>query len=73
MDGVGALLVACGACGGAVVRYGAHEMGKARGNGPASICAVNVVGSFVFGVVSATATPQAQLALGTGEWPRRTD
>jgi fluoride exporter len=66
MDPMGALLVASGACGGAVVRYGVHEIGKARGSGPASILGVNVVGSFIFGMVSATATPQQQLALGTG-------
>ncbi|KAL1511507.1 hypothetical protein AB1Y20_006304 [Prymnesium parvum] len=66
MDLLGVCLVASGACGGAVVRYGAHELGKARGHGPLSICAVNVAGSFLLGLVSAAATPRAQLALGTG-------
>ena len=66
VDALGMLLVASGACGGAVVRFGVHELGKAHSAGPLSICAVNICGSFIFGMVSASATPEAQLALGTG-------
>lgn len=61
-----AVVVACGGACGAVLRHGAHELGKRRGQGPASIIAVNVVGSFLFGIVAATSSAQAQLALGTG-------
>ena len=58
--------VALGACGGALLRYGVSEVGKARGQGPASIMCVNIMGSFLLGVVANCAGPQATLLIGTG-------
>ena len=65
-------LVASGACAGALLRYGVHDVAKSRAafgalSGPAAICTLNVVGSLVLGAVAgAGASPRASLLLGTG-------
>ena len=60
-------LVCAGACGGALLRYGAHTAGKSRNLGPAAICTLNVVGSIALGgLAGAGAGPRASLAFGTG-------
>ena len=64
---VNAGLVASGAAGGAMLRYGISEWGKRRGQGPLSIMAINVLGSFLLGSVTGAlpGTPAA-LLIGTG-------
>ena len=59
--------VAAGAAGGALLRYGIGEVGKRRGQGPAYIMMVNVLGSFLLGgVTGALPGTQAALLVGTG-------
>ena len=60
-------LIASGAAGGALLRYSIGEWGKRRGQGPLSIMAVNILGSFLLGSVTGAlpGTPAA-LLVGTG-------
>ena len=59
--------VAAGATGGALLRYGVSEYGKRRGQGPAAIMAINIIGSFLLGSITGAlpGTPAA-LLMGTG-------
>ena len=59
--------VAAGAAGGALLRYGVSEWGKGKGQGPAAILLINVVGSFVLGgCTGALPGTRAALLVGTG-------
>ena len=59
--------VAAGAVGGALLRYGVSEVGKAKGNGPAAILLINVLGSFILGgATAALPNTRAALLVGTG-------
>ena len=59
--------VAAGAAGGALLRYGVSEMGKHKGQGPAAILLINVLGSFVLGgCTGALPGTRAALLVGTG-------
>lgn len=60
-------LVATGAAGGALLRYGLGEWGKRRGQGPMTIMAINILGSFLLGsVTGALPGTSATLLVGTG-------
>ena len=62
-----AACVVAGAAGGALLRYGISEYGKARGSGPAAILLINVLGSFILGGCTSALPPtRATLMLGTG-------
>ena len=67
LDAPSLAAIAVGAAAGAVTRHSISEMGKIRGQGPAAIIVINVLGSFLLGGImgAVPGTPTALLA-GTG-------